>query len=217
VSPAFVQKATAHGTGSSMSATPAGSITTGNRLIVEIGIWNSQHATAKSVTDTAGNTYTELAHFTASEGTEQSVWTAPVTAGGGTKPTITATASSSADIGFAALEYSGMSIAAGTGAVDQLATATGTTGSSAGTVSSGATPAATSSNELALGFYADSGFGDTLTAGTSWTARASIAATSDMELMAEDQPVTTGGTPSATVTTGPGTVWLMSTIIFKHA
>jgi len=37
-------------------------------------------------TDSAGNHYTELTHFTASDGTELSVWSAPITQGGGTPP-----------------------------------------------------------------------------------------------------------------------------------
>ena len=56
-------------------------------------------ATASAVTDSAGNTYTELTHFTASDKTELSVWSAPITAGGGTKPTVTVKASASADVG----------------------------------------------------------------------------------------------------------------------
>ena len=35
------------------------------------------------VTDSAGNSYTELLHFKASDKTEMSVWTAPITDGRG--------------------------------------------------------------------------------------------------------------------------------------
>ena len=107
-----------------------------------VGVWRSGSATAKSVTDSAGNTYTEVQHFKASETTELSVWTAPITAGGGTKPTITVTPTAKADVGVAAVEYSGLSSAAGTAAIDQSAQSSGTT-SAAGTVNSGATPATT--------------------------------------------------------------------------
>ena len=72
--------------------------------------------------------------------------------------------------------------------------ATGTT-SGAATVSSGATPATTGGGELALGFYADSGFGDTLTPGTGFTARVNVSPTSDMELLVEDQAVGAGRHP----------------------
>ena len=94
VGAAFVQAATAHTpTVSSLAVTPASPLGTGDRLVVEVGVWSSAHATASAVTDAAGDTFTELTHFIASDGTEESVWTAPVTAGAGTKPAVTATAS----------------------------------------------------------------------------------------------------------------------------
>lgn len=212
----FVQQVSAHGHGGSLSVTPGSAVTAGNRLVVEVGVWNSSSATASGVTDSAGNSYTELAHFTASDGTELSVWTAPVTAGGGTKPAITAKASSAADIGVAAIEYSGVSTAAGTSVLDVQAHATGTT-SKAATVGSGATPATAGSGELAIGFYADSGFGDTLSPGSGWTGRVNLAPTSDMELLVEDQVVGQGATPAATAGTGASTVWLMATLVLVPA
>ena len=54
-----------------------------------------------------------MSHFTGPDQTEQSVWTAPVTAGGGNEPTVTAKFSSSAAAAITALEYSGLSTAAG--------------------------------------------------------------------------------------------------------
>ena len=38
-----------------------------------------------------------------------SIWTAPITAGGGTRPAITVKPSSKADVGVVALEYAGVS------------------------------------------------------------------------------------------------------------
>ena len=216
VTPAFVQQVSSHATNvTSGTVMPTSNISVGNRLVVLVGVWNSSGATAKSVTDSAGNSYTEVLHFKASDQTEESVWTAPITAGGGTKPTITVTPTSTADVGVAALEYSGLSAASGTGTVDQTSQGTGTTGSAA-TVSSGATSATTGSNELALGFYVDSGFGDTLTAGNLFSARTNVSNTSDMELLAEDQFPAQGATPNASAGTGANTVWLMSTVVFKH-
>jgi len=101
------------------------------------------------------------------------------------RPAITAKVSSAADIGVVALEYSGLSTVADATVVDQSAHATGTTGS-AQAVSSGSTPATTLANELAIGLYADSGFGDTLTAGPGYTGRANISPTGDVELLAEE-------------------------------
>jgi Domain of unknown function (DUF1929)/Fibronectin type III domain/Glyoxal oxidase N-terminus len=214
--PSFVQQVSARGHGASLALTPGSAVATGDRMVVEVGIWSSAGATAATVTDSAGNTYTELTHFTASDNTEMSVWTAPVTAGGGTKPTITVKPTSTADIGAAALEYAGLSTAAGTAVLDVQAHASGTT-SAAATVTSGPTPATTGSNELVLGFYADSGFGDTLTPGTGYTSHVNLAPTTDMELLAEDQTTGQGTTPAATTSTGTFTTWLMATLVLKHA
>ena len=214
--PKFVQSTTANGANATTrTATLPAAITTGDRIIVEVGVWSSTNATASSVTDSAGNVYTEVLHFTASDATEESVWTAPITAGGGTKPTITVTTSKAADVGIAALEYSGLSAVSGAGAVDVSKTATGTA-AAAGTVVSGATPAATTAG-LALGFYADSGFGVTPLASSGFTSRATIGNVTDMDLLAEDQPNAVGATPSGGAATKAGTIWLMSTVVFKGA
>jgi hypothetical protein len=213
----FVQQVSAHqssGSGSSIAVAPLSSVATGNRLIVLVGVWANGGATASSVSDSAGNSYTEILSRVASDSTELSVWTAPITGGGGTKPTVTATASGAADLGIAVLEYSGLSTVADATAVDQKAVQAGTT-SGAGTVSSGATPATTAASELAVGFYVDSGFGDTLSAGGGWASRVNNAPQSDMELLAEDQTVAQGATPNASAGTGSGTTWLMATVVFK--
>lgn len=189
-------------------------VTTGNRLVVEVADWSSGKATVSSVTDSAGDTFTEVASTTASDGTNLTVWTAPITASGGTKPTIMAKPSAKADMGIAALEYSGLSTAIGTAAVDQMATATGTT-TTARSVDSGLTPATTAPNELAIGFYADSGFGDTLSGGPGYTTRVNVSPAGDIEFLVEDEIVGQGATPSASVSTGASTVWEMATVVFK--
>ena len=215
VIPAFVQQVSTHTpSASTVTVTPSSALGSGDRLVVEVGVWSSGHATTSSVTDSAGDTFTEVSHFTGPDQTEQSVWTAPVTAGAGTKPVVTAKLSAAADAAVTALEYSGLSAAAGTGAVDQQASASGTT-TTAGSVSSGPTAATGAGNELAVGFYSDSGFGDTLTAGSGYTARTNISGTGDMELLAEDQVVGSGATPAASAGTGARTVWEMATVVFK--
>jgi Domain of unknown function (DUF1929)/Fibronectin type III domain len=213
--PAFVQQASTHvSSASSISVTPSAPLGAGNRLVVEVGVWSSSSATTSSVTDSAGDTFTEVSHFTGPDQTEQSVWTAPVTAGTGNDPTVTAKFSSSASAAMTELEYSGLSTAAGAAAVDQVASASGTT-VSAGLVSSGPTAATGAPNELAVGFYSDSGFGNALTAGAGYTARTNISNTDDMELLAEDQVVGAGATPAASVGTGAHTIWEMATVVFK--
>jgi hypothetical protein len=75
----------------------------------------------------------------------------------------------------------------------------------------------TAGPELAIGFYADSGFGDSLAADPGYTARANVSPNGNMELLVEDRAVTQGATPAASATTGANTVWLMATLVFKHA
>jgi hypothetical protein len=214
-SPQFVQKVTGNSaTGSSMQITPASAITTGNRMIVMAGVWSFGAATISGVADAAGNTYTKVTSIKASEDTELSVWSAPITAGGGTKPAITVTATGSADIGAAAVEYSGLSSASGAAAVDAFKTATGTA-TGAGFVTSGPTAALTGDNGLALGFYADSGFSRTLSADPSFTERVNVSPRPDMEFVVEDALPLRGDTPAARVSTGANTPWTMATVVFK--
>ncbi len=214
--PQFVQQSSAQVSNTSAVATtlPA-PLRAGDRLVVEVGEENDAHSTATGVTDSAGDQFVEASHTVASDGTELSVWTAPVTGGAGQSPTITAHTSASADMGVMALEYSGLSPAAGTDAVDQQASATGYTFGGAATVSSGATPATTAGNELALGFFADSGFGHALSGGSGWTTRANMSPNGTMDLLGEDQLVSAAATPAATVAAGTDTVWLMTTVVFK--
>lgn len=216
--PSFVQQAaTEKHSVSSLTLTPASNLTTGDRLIVEVGVWSYQDANAVSVTDSAGDQYTELAHFRGPDETEMSIWSAPVSAGAGTRPTITVKPSSTADVGAAISEYAGLSSAAGAGVLDQIAHSSGRTGSSGATVSSGATPATTAGGELAVGFYADSGFGDSLAADPSFNLRTDLSPTEHIELLSEDLAVEAGATPDATVSTGANTDWLMATLVFKGA
>jgi len=212
---AFVQQTSGRAFGASLALTPTQVVSTGDRLIVQVGIWSAGNATAKSVTDTAGNTWTRLTSIVATDHTELSTWTAPVVSGGGTRPTISVTATGSADIGASVLDYSGVSTAAGVGVLDVSKSATGTTGSASATVATGATTATTAGPELAVGLYADSGFGDSLTAGTGWTARVNVSPTGDMEFLAEDQVVSAGATPSATFGTGSRTPWLATILVLK--
>jgi Domain of unknown function (DUF1929)/Fibronectin type III domain/Glyoxal oxidase N-terminus len=212
-SPAFVQKVTGHGVGTTRSVTLPNATKAGNRLVVEVGVWNATAATISGVTDNAGDTFVKILTFAASENTEMSLWTA-VVAAGGAAPVITARATSSADIGVAALEYSGL--AADATGVDQQAHASGTT-SGGGTVTSGATPATTADGELAIGFYADSGFGQNLTGGAGYTQRANVSPTGDMELLVEDAIVGAGTRPAATAGVGGVVTWLMATVVFRSA
>jgi hypothetical protein len=216
--PCFVQDVATHaGAVTSLGVTPSSPLTSGNRLVVEVGVWSSGNATTATVSDAAGDPFTELTHFAASDHTEMSVWTAPITKGGGATPTVTATPTGKADVGLAVLEYAGLSAVADASVVDQTAHASGTTGSSGTTASSGATPATTAAGNLAIGFYVDSGFGDALQGGSGFTTRVNVSNTSDMEFVVQDETVGLGATPASIFTTEPATTWLAATIVFKHA
>ena len=65
------------------------------------------------------------------------------------------------------------------------------------------------------GFLSDSGFGDSLTAGSGYTARTNISDTGDMELLAEDQVVGTVPRLRRAPETGAKTIWKMATVVFK--
>ena len=202
-------------TAATATVTPTANVTAGNRLVVEVGVWNSSAATASAVTDSAGNTYTKVTSFAAADDTEMSIWTAPITVGGGTRPTVTARVTSSADIGVAVLEYSGLSPAAGLGSVDTQSHAVGKT-TAAATVASGATPATTAPGEIALGFYNDSGFGTALVGGTGYTVRTNVSPNNTMDMLVEEQVLpAAGATPNATARTGANTHWLMATVVFQ--
>ncbi len=220
VTPTYLQGTGTHLTGASSATVTLGKpVTVGDRLIVDVGVWSSGSATAGAVTDSAGDTYTEFAHWTASDGTETSIWSAPVSARGGTAPTVTVGLTAPADVGVAAMEYSGLSTAPGTGALDIQAHATGTTGAAAATVASGTPTTGTATGgELALGFYTDSGFQNWIYSNdAASSARVNVSGNSDMDLAVEDRTVTAGTTPNATFQTGAGTVWLTGLLVFKHA
>ena len=216
-SPAFVQQVNKRANATSVALQPTANIKAGDRLIVAAAVWSSGGATALTVTDSAGNTYTELTHFTASDKTEMSVWSAPITAGDGTRPTVTVKPSAKADVGATVLEYSGLSTAAGIAAVDQSAHATAKTGAAAG-VSSGPTAPTSAAGELAVGFYADSGFSSTLVPDPAYTARANVSPANDMQMLVQDQVLAgAGATPNPITGTGANTPWLAATIVFKSA
>ncbi len=216
--PVFVQQAGSQAASAkSISVQPSRSVTAGNRLVVEVAAYNSSKPSITAVTDTAGDTFTQLSSTTAPDGTVLTTWTAVVTYSGGTQPTITATAGAASDLGITALEYAGLSTANGAAVLDSSVSASGTTGTTAATVSSGATAAAGHTNELALGLYADSGYSDTLTTGSGWTLRSNVSPVSTVETFTEDELLNNGATATATVGTGAKTPWALTTLLLKPA
>ena len=157
-------------------------------------MWSKESATAASVTDSAGNSYIELLHFTASDKTEMSIWTAPITPAAGPSPTITVKPSVKADVGAVALEYAGVAVVQGASVLDRSASNTGTTDGRDGFLRSHRSRRPPP-NELAIGFYLDSGFGDKLAGGTGYTTRANVSPEGDIELLAQDAVVAAGLDP----------------------
>src|SRR5689334_11402191 len=49
--PTFVQQASARATATTATVTPTTNVTTGNRLIVEVGVWTASSATTSAVSD----------------------------------------------------------------------------------------------------------------------------------------------------------------------
>ncbi len=217
VRPAFVQETSAYSdTTQRLVLTGRSALVPGDRLVVEVSTWG-RGARAAGVTDSAGDRYTEVVSREAPDGTELSVWTAAITGAGGAAPTITVTPDSTADVGAVAAEYSGLSLAAGARAVEAITVADGTTRRAA-VVASGATRATTTGTSLAVGLYADSGFGDIVKPSRLYAKRADISRTSTMmEELVEDRVVSRGARPDAAALTGARTPWLMATVVFRPA
>ena len=214
--PTFVQRTSGYADTTTRLGLDLGAVTQGDRLVVQTSTWGNG-ASAAGVTDSIGDHFTELFSGRAADGTEMSVWTAPVTARTGSHPVITVSPSWKADVGAVALEYAGVSSAPGVESVDQIVGRGGVT-RARGLVSSGQTGTTTSGNELALGLYADSGFGDTVRHGDGYRTRFGLSRTRTMmEQFVEDRVVGPGQRVSSTVHTGAKTPWLMATIVFRGA
>jgi uncharacterized protein YaaQ len=217
----FVQGVANRNTGSTntATATPTGNLTAGNRLIVMVGVKNTSTTTALSVTDAAANTYTKVTSFRSPDNnTEMSIWTAPITAGGGTKPVVTATSNATATMAITVTEYAGLSAAAGTGSVDVSKTASGSAGNP-GTAQSGATTGTTGVGEVAMGFYLDGGPSHSITAPSGYTSRLTGASNTAMEYAIADQTIWASGTTANAPFTISGSTsmpWLAATVVFKR-
>jgi len=224
IGPAYVQGALVNagsGGGSGASSVSVGlpnPVAANNRVVVGVRVdSNPNGAVVQAVTDSAGNVYTK--HVTATNNrpsgfqAEVTIWSAVVTAGAGTRLTITATSTGSADISIGAAEYSGLSTVGGAGAVDQVAVggAVATSGPA-----SGSTPATTNSNELAVGYYGDGGSGVLITAGSGWSQRFNNSANSQGTIALEDQALaTSGATPNSQWSNASPNSWAVAEVVFK--
>ena len=215
-SPAFVQQATAHGSAKgSLAVTTGANVTAGDRLVVEVGVWKAGGASTASVADTTGDPFVEVTHFTASDGTEMSIWTAPVLVGGA-KTTITAKASSASDIGLVGLEYSGLSSWPTPPRSIRFPSPAGQACPPGRSTRRRLRPRAKATSSPSVST-------PTPASVTPWARvrdspqRADVSPTGNMEMLAEDEPAALGSTPAASVVTGANTVWLMATVVFESS
>lgn len=172
-------------------------IVAGNRIIVAIAAWNGTATTVTSVTDSAGNQYAKDKDAVESDNTHISIWSAPITAGGGTKPTVTAHASATTnEWAMWVHEYSGL--LGGTAGYLDGTNSHVVSASTSPFTSSASTPAPGAANEIAFGFYGDGGNNiTTIGVSAGWTQRGtSIQATSTTAEGACEDQVTVAGTGS---------------------
>jgi hypothetical protein len=206
-----------------VSVTLGANVTAGNRLVVVAMAYGASFGNqTSSVTDTAGNTYVELQSIRDGvNANEESIWTAPITSGGGTTPTLTATITGCTSkfcqgnaVAVVVLEYSGLASVADASVVDQQISSTGST-SAADVVSSGATVATAAPNELAIGVYADAFSRATVTPGSGWTAEANDTPCNGLSLVVADQKVPQGARPNVSFAVSQATPWMAGTVVFK--
>lgn len=212
VAPAFVQqKANTTLLGTSVTVQPDRPVAAGNRLIAVVGVKNSGPVTASatSVTDSSGQTWTKVAGQRGVDGTEMTVWTTPASVAA--RPIVTARSSAFTTVGIQLVEYAGLSTSGGSAAVDQVVVASGRA-TVAGPVVSGAT--ASTGGGLALGVYLDSGSAQTAGAVAPWALRVSTR-TPAMQWLIEDQSAVTGSKPQASVNAPAGANWSLATIVFR--
>jgi hypothetical protein len=222
--PAYVQGALANagsGSGSgaaSVSVSLPNPVAANDRLVVGVRVdSNPNAAVVQAVSDSAGNVYTK--HVTATNNrpagfqAEVTVWSAVVSAGAGSRVTVTATSTGSADISIGAAEYSGLSTLSGAGAVDQVAAGGAVAASGP---ASGPTPATTSGNDLAVGFYGDGGSGVLITASAGWTQRFNNSANNQGTIALADQlMVNTGSTSNSQWGNASPNSWAVAEVVFK--
>lgn len=194
-------------------------IAAGNRIIVCVSVWNGTATTVTSVTDTPGNIYLkDSATLVLSDGTDISIWSAPITVGAGTKPTVTAHASaSSAEWSMYVHEYAVSN--ALTNYTDGIAS-TAYTSNPSPVLSGASSPAPQSSGELALGYYGDGGDAfSSITPSAGWTQRGTtILSGASTEGCVAEQFTSAGvGSNASFVMSTTGTVVGACVVVYKLA
>lgn len=183
-------------------------ITSGNTIVVAVAYVGSAGATCADNASGGSNSYTSQVTATGLGGAV-TIFSAPITNGSGTKPTVTVTLPGTPTFRFLIVaEYSAI------GAIDQTAhgdASSASSGTDDGTVGPVTT---TTDGQLVLGAIYTIG-GSTITAGTNFTERSSTFNVVGFQL--EDLTQSTAGSISATWTVGGGSVNDLVMATFKAA
>lgn len=197
----IAQTNTGDGIGASSFTITQGNTTTGNLMVVVVGV---SLTTVSSVTDSQSNKYV-LATSSNASNVDVEIWYAKNIVGG-TTPTITVTLTTSDNANGIAREYSGIDASV---ALDKAVAANGI----GGTPSSGNTGTTTQASELVVGGGA---FGTTApTVGSGFSNFASKTTVAAAITVIEDKEVLATGTQSAAFT-GGGAIWSVGAATFKE-
>ena len=186
----------------SCALTPGANITLGNRMVL-VASWYDPTG-PPTISDAAGNVWTTDATVNASSIEGITIWSAPITAGGGTAPVITVLGSGSSDFALTYAEYSGI------GAVN-VAAANTAAGTSATTSSTAATAAA---NELVISGVGNIGQSNTLTDTSGDTTLGLVQNTATAGLLAVERTGGAVGTQASTFTQGSSVTYFAAIAVY---
>ena len=203
---AYVQSAKYNndGGGTSMSATLANAVKAGNTLIVVVS-WGDKNAPSLTASDDAGNVYKIATSAFDSRNRQGLAILYALNAKAGASKT---TVSLGANLGYHRLivtEYSGIS------SLDKTAMKTGTSTTSANSVTSG-NVTTTAANELIFGAVMDDAGQNNITAGSGFTQRSYV---NNKDLACQDKIQAAAGSTAATFTFSTRHDYLAQVVTFK--
>lgn len=212
---AFVQ-ATAGTVAAASSATvlPGVNITAGNRLVAVVCVNYNAAGGTVTVSDSAANVwFVESSSIETVDSILTVIASAPITAGGGTRPTVTATYSTTAfNTLVDVLEYSGLITTSGATASDQKQVNNASTATTAPV--SGTTAATTAANELVLAAWGEGLGNATAAVGTGTTDRLKTLNLGTIDLVVSDKDSGATGTQSVAWTT-TSEPYAAAVVVFK--
>ena len=204
---AFVQTTTGSANSTSIPTSAFSTATTTSKFIVVVISAGATANVVKSITDTAGNTYTKLFSVTTGSVVGLDMWYAANIVGVSSN-IVTATRSPSGLTLIAACEYSGIA----TAPADVSVTGTGASSTAAASGSTATTAVAT---ELVVGGVGAGALGtSTATAGSGYSNLAQLAG-SGIYVAHESKIVSSTGTQSAAFTLNASDYWVCGCATFK--